>query len=388
MVQLAVAAPEQGRLGGLDRARHPAAGKLGYRSETPLGWALVGARTPEQHGAGPTRLSPRAPVQTMSEIQCQAYPRVGLLGNPSDLYDGHVLGFTFVNFTVKARLVPAERTLLVGPGGSELLVESLAALDPRACSGGVGLMAAALKRLDAAAPALVDPRARPFRLEVSSDIPRQAGLSGSSAIVVVCLRAMAQHFGVTLSDFQCSERALEAETVELGMVAGPQDRVLQSYDGFLSMDFSKSRAHENYERLDAALLPPLLVAHHAYPGAASGDVHAAVYARWVDGDAEVHRGVLKFAELARRGLAALRAGDIEGFADCIDQNLEARRALWQVPEADLELAKRAREAGAAAKLCGSGGALVIVPRSGVDRQALTEALSADGWALFEPLLPG
>lgn len=322
----------------------------------------------------------------MKQIQYQAYPRVGLLGNPSDLYDGHVLGFTCLNFQVTARLVPAERTLLVGPGGSELPVDSLAALDPRACSGGVGLMAAALKRLEAEAPTQVDTGARPFRLEVSSDIPRQAGLSGSSAIVVACLRAMAEHFGVTLSDFQCSERALEAETVELATVAGPQDRVLQSYDGFLSMDFSRVRAHENYERLDAGLLPPLLVAHHAHLGAASGDVHAAVHARWLEGDAEVHRGVSKFALLARRGLAALRAGDIEVFADCVDQNLEARQVLWSVPEADLQLAERAREAGAAAKLCGSGGALVIVPRSGVDLADLTATLTGDGWALFEPQL--
>ncbi|MGK0220018.1 MAG: glucuronokinase [Planctomycetota bacterium] len=324
----------------------------------------------------------------MSEIQSLAYPRVGLLGNPSDLYDGHVLGFTFVNFQVTARLVPAQRTQLIGPGGTQLDVESLAGLDARASGGGVGLMAAALRRLAAEAPVAVDPVARPFRLHVDSDIPRQAGLSGSSAIVVACLRAMAEHFGVALSDFECSERALEAETVELAMVAGPQDRVLQSYNGFLSMDFSGTRAHGRYERLEPGLLPPLLVAHHASFGEASGDVHASVHARWVEGDAEVHRGVAKFPELARRGLAALRAKDLNAFADCIDQNLEARQALWPVPEADLELAARARKAGAAAKLCGSGGALVIVPRPGVQLKSLASDLSHDGWALFEPELPG
>ncbi len=319
-----------------------------------------------------------------SSVVHMGWPRVGLLGNPSDLYRGRVIGFTFDDFAAYASLSAAESTRLVGPGGAELRPTDR--LEPAAGSGGTELVAAALAELKAFAPESVDWLARPFELEVGSTIPRQVGLAGSSAIVVACLRSLAEHFEVELSDFDCSELALRAETVQLGATAGPQDRVLQSYRGLMYMDFSEPRRDDRYQRLEGTSirLPDLLIAYNPEPGEDSGKVHSEVHARWEAGEAKVRAGVARFSEIAAQGLDDLRRGNLQSFCDGIDANLEARCALWDVAPRDLEIAAAARAAGAAAKLCGSGGALVIVPRPGVAFAAVEAALERTGWSVFEP----
>lgn len=321
-----------------------------------------------------------------STVVHQGRPRVGLLGNPSDLYRGRVIGFTFDDFAARAELSPGEAARIVGPGGDELVLGEH--LDPHAGRGGTQLAAAALAELAAFAPQAVDWRRRPFELRLASDIPRQVGLSGSSAIVVASLRAFAEHFGVELSNFDCSELALRAETVQLGAVAGPQDRVLQSYGGLLYMDFSEPRRDDRYQRIAAGEfdLPGLMIAYNPVPGEDSGRVHSEVRARWEAGDAQVRAGVARFSEIAAQGLDDLRRGDLEGFCDAIDANLAARCALWDVAPTDLEVASLARGAGAAAKLCGSGGALVLLPRPGRSGNAVRAALEPTGWKVFEPAM--
>ena len=62
--------------------------------------------------------------------------------------------------------------------------------------------------------------------------------------------------------------ALRVETDELGIPAGLQDRVIQSYEGLVSMDFAKHEMREDrgltygrYESLDAGLLKNCFVAY-------------------------------------------------------------------------------------------------------------------------------
>jgi glucuronokinase len=49
-------------------------------------------------------------------IRCKAYPRAGLIGNPSDGYHGRTISFTFDNFFAEVVLYPStELELLPGP---------------------------------------------------------------------------------------------------------------------------------------------------------------------------------------------------------------------------------------------------------------------------------
>ena len=320
----------------------------------------------------------------MSHPQALARPRVGLLGNPSDLYRGRVLGFTFDDFAARAAVEPATRAELVGPQGHVASAQELDRLEPRALEGGCQLLAAALRRLARYAPSEVQPAARPFRLTCSSDIPRQVGLSGSSALVIAALRALAAWFDVPLDPFQVSELALAAETEELGLVAGPQDRVLQAYEGLLYMDFHEPREARRYMHLDPGSLPKLFLAWDPAPGLDSGAIHAEVRARWLAGDPDTRGAIAVFPRLADEGLEALRSGDRGALADLVDAAFEARAALFTVSPGDSQRVALARELGAGATLCGSGGAIVGVPREPGRMAALRERLVDAGHGFLVP----
>ncbi|MCA9323201.1 MAG: hypothetical protein KDB53_20850, partial [Planctomycetes bacterium] len=181
----------------------------------------------------------------------RAWPRVGLLGNPSDGYGGRVLAFSFEDFEARVTLT----------GSAQETIESEAA----------PLVRAALRRFEAA----VGSHPGPGAVVVSCDIPRQAGLSGSSAIIIATLRAQMARSGRRLSDLELARMALAVEVDDLGITAGPQDRIVQAYEGLLDMDFSQG-PFPTPRRLDAATLPPLFLAGSKEPGDDSGSVHRPV----------------------------------------------------------------------------------------------------------------
>lgn len=330
----------------------------------------------------------------MAALTATARPRIGLLGNPSDLYDGRVIGFTFDAFRAQVRLEPAEQVEFHSLDGTYVRCADLRAacadLDPRTCRGGTELLAAALQQFVAFAAGRVDLREqRAFRLTFATDIPRQVGLSGSSAIIVAALRALARHFAqelhpLDLSPFDLSELALAAETEGLGIVAGPQDRVLQAYDGLLHMDFTPPRGPARYTRLDPALLPPLFLAWDPEPGQPSGAVHDVVRQRYLAGDPEVRAAIARFPALVDEGLAALRAHDHARFAHCVDANFDARAAIWPIGSRDRELVRIGRRHGAAVKFCGSGGAVVGVLPHEEERGAIASAYAGAGYRTLDP----
>ena len=321
-----------------------------------------------------------------------ARPRVGLLGNPSDLYGGKVVGFTFDAFEAATRLKPRAGGIELEVVGSSLAFDSwsalVAGLDPAEMHGGAKLIAAALKRLMLHAPHLADladddPRAA-FGATFSTDVPRQAGLSGSSAIVIASLRALAGWFEVECSPFELSEMALAAENDDLGITAGPQDRVIQAYGGLVAMDFTGQRAPEAYRRLDPALLPAMLVVWRDEPGTSSAHVHHDVRERWLADDATVRALMARFPGIVDRGLMALEAQDLATLTDVIDENFDTRAEVFPIADLDREMIEVGRGEGAATKFCGSGGAVLAVPREPLAIGALEEAYRAAGMRTVRP----
>ena len=321
-----------------------------------------------------------------------ARPRVGLLGNPSDLYGGKVLAFTFDAFETVVQLTPQKRGVrfVCAKGGLEYsdwgaLLEGL---DARAGHGGHKLLAAAFDRFLAHTPSLRelapdDPRCA-FEVTFRTDIPRMAGLSGSSAIIIAALRLWCCWFQVELSPFELSELALAAETEVLGFVAGPQDRVVQAYGGLLAMDFTVPRSPDSYQRLDSVLLPEMLVIWDTQPGVSSARVHHDVYERWSAGDARVRSAMARFGEIYERGLEALRGGDRRGLADAIDENYDLRASLFPIEERDRRMIAIGRRAGAAVKSCGSGGAVLAMPRDPAGLAELEAAYRSEGLQTLRP----
>jgi len=328
----------------------------------------------------------------MRPITATARPRAGLLGNPSDLYGGKVIAFTFDAFAASVHLEPAEGIELVGGTGSSLRFDWWSSvvndLEPTAGEGGADLMAAALARLLRHAPVLRalldhDPRAG-FRASFETDVPRQAGLAGSSALVIAALRAWARWFDLELSPFELSELALAAEVEELAIQAGPQDRVAQAFGRLVAMDFTRPRGTSSYTYLDASLLPPLLVTWDPQPGRSSGAVHAEVRARWLAGDRRLRTTMSALAGLVDEGVEALDARDAAAMARLVDTNFDLRASVFPISDRDRRMIEIARGAGAGAKLCGSGGAVLAVTPEEESLAALESAYAGAGFPTLRP----
>lgn len=304
----------------------------------------------------------------MKRVRREAYARAGLLGNPSDLYDGRVIALALANFRAAVTIEPAPSFEIV-PGADDRVAfpslrEAAAALDAYGCEDGVRLLRAALRKVVELRGGLGDcspgdPRLC-FRISYETDIPRQVGLSGSSAIITAALRALCDWFGLRLAPFDLAEAALACEAEELGITAGPMDRVIQAYEGLVYMDFTVPRTAASYRRLDPARLPPLFVAWDPHGGAPSRKLHSDVRSRYLRGDTEVRRAIAALPELADLGSRCLESGDVAGLGELIDRNFEIRASVYPVGNSDRELVRIARGAGAVAKLCGSGGAVIGV----------------------------
>jgi len=86
---------------------------------------------------------------------------------------------------------------------------------------------------------------RGFEMSFVTNIPRMVGLSGSSAIIVATFNALLRYYGLSLDDLHIAQEdypevILSIERDELGISAGLQDRVIQTYGGLVHMDFTRS----------------------------------------------------------------------------------------------------------------------------------------------------
>lgn len=325
----------------------------------------------------------------------RAFARAGLLGNPSDVYEGKAIATSVGNFGARVVLEESDRFALA-PGPAEALafpnlLDAWHHLEAVGCDDGLRLLRAALRRFAGARPELrglsaEDPRLR-FRMAYESDVPRQVGLSGSSAIVVAALRALASWFAVDLDPFELSELALAAEVEELGITAGPMDRVIQAYEGVMAMDFRAPRSPERYRRLDPGTLPPLFVTWDPRPGRTSGAVHGDVRRRWLAGDPDVRAAMEVFPALVDEGLDCLARGDHAGFRACMDRNFDTRASIWKLTPRDLEMVDIGRRVGAAVKMCGSGGAVVGALASEAQFPGIEAAYARAGYTAVRPVIP-
>jgi glucose-1-phosphate thymidylyltransferase len=298
----------------------------------------------------------------MASISSHAHARIGLLGNPSDLYGGRGLGFAVAELRATVTLAEAE--------ANELPNDLLRA--------GWTVFAARLQQHG------IDPKAQPFALTATSDIPFQAGLSGSSALLTAALRAWSRWFGLPLAPSAIAELAWHAENDVLHIRAGALDRLVQAHGGLLAMDFARPFADGAVQRLDPALLPPLLLAWHGVGSQSSGDVHAPIWARFQAGDRQVRDVMAQLAQNADDGRQALLAGDRAAFLRCVDRNFDLRAQVFAIAPADRALIELGRAHGAGSKFPGSGGAVLYACRDEAMRDALEASCRAHGHATLRP----
>ncbi|TKY50485.1 Glucuronokinase 1 [Spatholobus suberectus] len=318
-------------------------------------------------------------------ISHKAYARVGLLGNPSDVYYGKTISFSVANFCATVTLRPSE-DLVIQPHPFHDLVHfaSLPQLVNRLKSegyyGGVRLLMAICKVFYAYCKENgIDLHDANFTLSYDTNIPRQAGLSGSSGIVCAALNCLLDFYKVRhLVKVEVRPNLILAAEKELGIVAGLQDRVAQVYGGLVYMDFSKENmdelGHGIYEPMDLSLLPPLYLIYAENPSD-SGKVHSKVRQRWLDGDEFIVSSMLEIANIAKEGRTALEEKDYSKLAALMNRNFDLRRLMFgddALGALNLKMVEVARKFGAASKFTGSGGAVVAFCPEGTSQVKLLE----------------
>jgi len=334
-------------------------------------------------------------------IVARAPARAGLLGNPSDGYGGKAIAVTVWNFFAEVQLVPSARLTILSSRDDHPEFASVFQLSQRSRRhgfyGGQRLIAAAIKRLVDETPNLGELAERNFTISYHSTIPRSVGLGGSSAIVIATLRALVEFYGLTMTPAALATLAWRVETKELGIPAGLMDRVVQAYDGLVSMDFAPATASRDsqsadhptaddagYEVLPDGLLPPLYLAYTDEFGEPTEVTHGELRCRYEARDRDVLAGLRELAELADQGRDALIAGDHATFARLVDRNFDIRRRICRIHPAHLRMVEVARSAGATAKFCGSGGAIVGTFPDTVALGRLTSALQFLGCQVIVP----
>jgi glucuronokinase len=318
-------------------------------------------------------------------IRKRAYARAGLVGNPSDGYHGKTISLIVRNLYAEVVLYEWEDVELVWSDEDQSRFRSVydLARDVKLHGyyGGIRLVKATIKKfVDYCQSQHLPLHGRNFSVRYQSIIPRQLGLAGSSAIIVATLRCLMEFYGTTIPIEIQPSLALAVETEELGIAAGLQDRVIQTYEGLVFMDFARERMQEQqghrygvYERLDPGLLPPVYIAYKEDVSEPTEVFHNDIRARYQRGDAQVVAAMHRFAALAAEARVALLAGDHDRLAALMNENFDTRRSIYQLPAAQIEMVERARQVGASAKFAGSGGAIVGTYRD----EAMLAALRAE-----------
>jgi len=340
-------------------------------------------------------------VAEANTLICRTYARVGVLGNPSDGFFGKTISLSIQNFWAQVAVKESEKLELVRhPLNDPTTFGSLADLHAvsvaEAYLGGLRLMQATCKIFyEYCSEKGIAIARKNFTMSYDTNIPRQVGLAGSSAIVTSTFKALMAFFKLTENDIPKNIQpnfVLKVETEELRINAGLQDRVIQIYNGLVYMNFDesilKSRGHGEYESLKPDSLPQFYLAYLADPSD-SGQMHNDVRIRFDNGDEVVRAGMKMFADITQRGKAALQTGDVNLLADLMDENFALRRELYgdaALGPANISMIETAQKYKTAAKFSGSGGAAIMLPRDESLVDALKEELETLG-VVFVRIIP-
>ena len=330
----------------------------------------------------------------MKIVRKRGYARAGLIGNPSDGYHGKTISLIIRNFYATVILYEWENIELLLSQEDHSRFESVSDLvsdvEQHGYYGGIRLVKATIKKFVqfcAAQVAAGDDRFKlhdgKFAIRYESNIPRQVGLAGSSAIIVATLRALMEFYGIEIERRLQPSLVLSVERDELGISAGLQDRVIQVYEGLVYMDFAVDRMESirgfdcgHYESIDPDCLPPMYVAYGRDVGEPTEKLHNPLRSRFEAGDEEVVAAMQRFAELTVTARSTLMAGEHEAFAKLVDANFDLRQQICPLDERHVEMVEAARSVGASAKYAGSGGAIVGTYRDDDMFGALQERLTS------------
>jgi glucuronokinase len=329
----------------------------------------------------------------MRIIRSTAHARAGLLGNPSDGYFGRTISILVKNFSARVVLYEWPELEIILTRQDRCIFDRLSDLVQdvklNGLYGGLRLVKAAIKRFaEYCEEQGIYLHGQNFSLRYDSDIPRQVGLAGSSAIVTATVRALMDFYGVSIPKEILPNLVLSVETKEVGIAAGLQDRVVQTYGGMVFMDFNREQmercGHGLYEPLEVSELPPLFIAYRKDLSEISGVVHSNYRSRWEAGDPVLVVGMKRLAEIALEGKACLAARDWKRLGELINENFDTRARFTRLDPRNVEMVMLARRLGAPAHYAGSGGSILGMYQDERQFELLQASFASLGCNLIKP----
>lgn len=307
-------------------------------------------------------------------IKVSAPGRAGIVGNPSGLYGGSV-----ISCSLRERAQCVLDNSWPGPGvavhvsGEKLSIVATSDLSLR----GDDFDAA---RAVLSAFEIVPETTKPFSLDLTTHIPRCAGLAGSTAMIATVVGAVLSHVGLRLNLYEIAELIGKIEYDVLGMVCDFQDQYMCVFGGLNYLDFrgKTSDASQDPAAPFATVEPlepyvdgllPVLVAHTA-SGISSADCQTSLRGRWLAAEPAIVDAYAEAARLARLTKKAMLAGRWEAVGALMSQSDERVRAAAGSWDAEERLINAAMDSGAyGAKLAGAGGGSIVVVSPDLARTA-------------------
>ncbi|KAL3829552.1 hypothetical protein ACJIZ3_018354 [Penstemon smallii] len=271
----------------------------------------------------------------MATIEHRAYARVGLLGNPSDVYYGRTISFSLGNFWASVKLEPSKDLIIVPHPTNDLVqFDSLPHLVNRLQSDGY--------------------------------------YGGVRLLMAIC----------KVFHIYCKDNGISLH----------EGNFTLSYDTNIPrQDFDKKLmedlGHGEYTPMDIDLLPPLYLIYAENPSD-SGKVHSSVRQRWLNGDKFIISSMEEVANIALEGRTALLAKDYAQLASLMNRNFDLRRQMFgddALGALNIEMVEIARRVGAASKFTGSGGAVVVFCPEGPSQAQVLEDECKKAGFIFQPV---
>lgn len=305
-------------------------------------------------------------------IRASAPGRAGIIGNPTDMYGGCVLSCSIAERAYCYLFPSDEPYIRVGNDILALGDEEDLALDGNRFD----LAKAVLQAFE------INPVMEKFALSIYTDIPEQAGLAGSTAMLTSIVGCVIEYLGLDLTRYELAERIRGIEADIMSITCGYQDHYMTVFGGLNFMDFTgkehmRGPVHEPFATVeplsDIITELPMLLAHTGVKRF-SGSVHKSLRERWIDGEQKVIEGYRRIAELGRLGKKALITHDWQTLGELMNENHAIQRDLGGSSECNEHLIEAALAHGAlGAKLAGAGhGGTIIVLTE--EPETITQAL--------------
>jgi D-glycero-alpha-D-manno-heptose-7-phosphate kinase len=226
-------------------------------------------------------------------------------------------------------------------------------------------------------------RGSPIEIASVADVPSGTGMGSSGAFTVCLIRALAHARSTSITPGALAEAACEIEIDVLQEPVGKQDPYVAAHGGICSYTFN---ADDTVDVRPLELAPETLRKLHDnlllfYTGEAraASAVLGDQDARSKSGDEEMLANLHATKEMGYRFEELLCAGDLEGYAELMNEHWEnkRRRSPGMASEHIDRLYTLARRSGAiGGKLVGAGGGgflLVYAQRPSDTRQAMAAA---------------